>query len=225
MAINYILPFDENVLNILTDLQYSSDSDRINGVSSGLARSNLHNKLFRQTSVVASMIGELIKNAGLDASDANITTLLSNYQSALSTLYLSLTGGAITGTVDHQRNIVYKPKFLNYSEVYATNATATGSVIIDMNVGNNHILTLTGNTTLTIANSPPYLPSGQLGTFTLGIIQTSTPRTLTFPASVKFPDDIQTDISTANRIYFLTFLTLDGGVRYYNIGFVPRLVI
>lgn len=139
-----------------------------------------------------------------------------------STDFMRTIGGVFSGTVDHQRNIVYKPKFLNYSEVHATNATATGAVTIDMNLGNNHILILTGNTTLTISNAPPNLPSGQTGTFTLIIIQGATPRTITYPASFRFMDDIQPDISVANKIYFLTFVTLDGGTKYYNLGSALR---
>lgn len=82
MANNKFLIFDEDNTNLLTDEQYSSDAQRISGVMPGKARSILHNKLFRQVSIMASAIGQVVANSGIDASDSNFTNLVTAIQSA-----------------------------------------------------------------------------------------------------------------------------------------------
>lgn len=69
--------FDENKNNVQADAEYAADTQRQNGVIPGLAKSNLHNKLYRQVSIMSAAIGEFIKNLGLAASDADFTALVS----------------------------------------------------------------------------------------------------------------------------------------------------
>lgn len=66
---NDFLIFDENKDNMLTQELYNSDSDRTNGFKTGLARSNVNNKVLHQTSMMCNAIGELAKEQGLIASD------------------------------------------------------------------------------------------------------------------------------------------------------------
>jgi len=84
------------------------------------------------------------------------------------------------------------------------------SVTINLNNGNVFTHTLSGNTTYSITNAV----SGQAHSFTLIITQTATVRTLTFPSSVKWQDGEIPDMSTANKTYVLTFLTIDGGTTW-----------
>ncbi len=75
MATNNFLEFNSNKLNMQNDSEYAAESQRTNGVIGGIAKSKMHNKLFRQLSVMVSAIGEAIKNTGHDASDSDMQAL------------------------------------------------------------------------------------------------------------------------------------------------------
>jgi hypothetical protein len=96
----------------------------------------------------------------------------------------------------------------NYREKLVT--LSGTSTAINLSLGNVFTHTLTGNTIYSITNAV----SGQAHSFTLIITQTATVRTLTFPASVKWQDGEIPDMSTANKTYVLTFLTIDGGTTW-----------
>lgn len=82
MANNFLV-FDENNENVITDVEYQSHTQRIGGVLPGQALSNLHNKLYRQTSIMSSAIGDFISNNGFDASDTDKVALTSSLQGAI----------------------------------------------------------------------------------------------------------------------------------------------
>ena len=50
--------------------------------------------------------------------------------------------------------------------------------------------------------------------FTLIITQPATAVTLTFPASVDWGSNGLPDMTTASKIYVLTFISVDGGVKW-----------
>jgi len=96
----------------------------------------------------------------------------------------------------------------NYREKLVTlSGTDTA---INLSLGNVFTHSLTGNTTYTISNAV----SGQAHSFTLIINQTATVRTLTFPASVKWQGGEIPDMTTKNKTYVLTFMTVDGGTTW-----------
>lgn len=128
---------------------------------------------------------------------------------------MALSGGTFTGGVSHGRNEVTQPRFKDYSETVSTNATTTGSVNLNIANGNVFHNTLTGNTTFTFQNPAT---SGQACSFTLILIQDSTPRTVTWPASVRWNDNEAPDLSNVNKAIVLTFLTINAGARW--LGFV-----
>jgi hypothetical protein len=84
MASNNFIEFNPNKQNIMSDVDYSTESQRLNGVS-GIAKSTMHNKLFRQLSVMAAAIGEFIKGTGNDASDSDVATLVTSISKAFAT--------------------------------------------------------------------------------------------------------------------------------------------
>lgn len=96
----------------------------------------------------------------------------------------------------------------NYREKLVT--LSGTSTAINLSLGNVFTHTLSGNTTYSITNAV----SGQAHSFTLIITQTATVRTITFPASIKWQDGEIPDMSTANKTYVLTFLTIDGGTTW-----------
>ena len=75
---NDFLVFDENSENMLTQALYASDEDRTDGFKTGLARSNVNNKVLRQTSIMASAFGYLVSKQGGQASDTSKSVLVSN---------------------------------------------------------------------------------------------------------------------------------------------------
>lgn len=79
---NNFLVFDENNNNILTDAQYKVDTDRINGMTQGISRSIVFNKILRQASIMSSAFGSVLDSRGYDASDASLSSLTSSIDEA-----------------------------------------------------------------------------------------------------------------------------------------------
>ena len=84
----------------------------------------------------------------------------------------------------------------------------TGTIGIDLANGNSFYGTLTGNTTFTMAG----FTNAKECEFVLGIVQDSTPRSITWPAAVKWAGGTPPTISTASgaRDVFV-FRSRDGG--------------
>ena len=91
---------------------------------------------------------------------------------------------------------------------YKQVAEAVSALSIDMSTGNYFTKTISGNSTFTFANPPT---SGTVGTFTLELTHSS--GTVTFPTSVKWPDDTAPSL-TAGKTHLFVFITDDGGTRY-----------
>ena len=84
MATSNIKLFDENKANLLTDTEYNTNTQRLNGVQSGVASSKLNNKAMYQVSLVAYAIGQLMAANGKDANDANaVSTFVANMDATL----------------------------------------------------------------------------------------------------------------------------------------------
>ena len=84
----------------------------------------------------------------------------------------------------------------------------TGTIGIDLANGNSFYGTLTGNTTFTMTG----FTNAKECEFVLGIVQDSTPRSITWPAAVKWAGGTPPTISTASgaRDVFV-FRSRDGG--------------
>lgn len=122
-------------------------------------------------------------------------------------------GGTFTGTVAFGRNEVQQAKLKDYSEALITNAAAAGAVTLDIANGNVFDITLSGAVTLTFSNPAA---SGQACSFTLLVRQGTTAYAITWPSSVKWPGDVIPDISAISKTSVLTFLTVNGGNRWYG---------
>lgn len=83
MSANNFKVFNESKTNIMNDTDYSTHTQRKNGVSSGVAISGLHNKLYRQTSIVAKAVADFIASQGLDATDNDSSLFSTNLIKAL----------------------------------------------------------------------------------------------------------------------------------------------
>ena len=96
----------------------------------------------------------------------------------------------------------------NYTEKIATVSVLNGN--IDLSQGNVFQHTPSGNRTYVISSAV----NGQANSFTLIINMGSTVRTLTFPSSIKWQGGEIPDMTTANKTYVLTFMSVDGGTNW-----------
>lgn len=84
MPTNNFKLFDENRTNILTNAEYASNQQRINGVQSGIASSKLQNKSMYQNSLMSYALAQLMYQNGIDADDeAQVSTFISNLDATL----------------------------------------------------------------------------------------------------------------------------------------------
>ena len=70
--------FAENVAtdDIMTDSVYNADSQRKSGVAPGIALPSLHNKLYKQATIMPAAIAQCIVQAGYDANDSDYMGLV-----------------------------------------------------------------------------------------------------------------------------------------------------
>nr|DAG77001.1 MAG TPA: baseplate protein [Caudoviricetes sp.] len=64
--------------NIQSDNDYETDTQRVSGVVPGIALPALHNKLYKQATIMVAAIAQVIVQAGLDAMDDDYTGLVAN---------------------------------------------------------------------------------------------------------------------------------------------------
>lgn len=95
------LVFDSNQQNMMNDINYLASTYRQNGTGTGIAPSDIHNKLYYQTSIMSAALGAALAAKGFTVSDsslATLTTVLSNLTVAGDLAgYLALAGGTMTG--------------------------------------------------------------------------------------------------------------------------------
>jgi hypothetical protein len=80
MATHNFQIFDESMTDTMTDIDYQTDSQRTNGVIPGVANPLLHNKLYRQCSVMAYAIAQTIVARGYNADDSDPVALVNAIQ-------------------------------------------------------------------------------------------------------------------------------------------------
>lgn len=73
--------FNPNLTNMMDDNTYNTSGYRLNGAVSGLAPSNIHNKLYYQVTTMTAAFAQALANKGFTVSDDNfnnLVTVLSN---------------------------------------------------------------------------------------------------------------------------------------------------
>lgn len=84
MPTNNFKLFDEKKANMMTDEDYAINQQRLNGVQSGVASSQLQNKTLYQTSLMCYALSQLMAANGYDANDANaVSTFVNNLSSTM----------------------------------------------------------------------------------------------------------------------------------------------
>ena len=82
MPTNNFKLFDEKKANMMTDEEYAINQQRLNGVQSGVASSQLQNKTLYQTALMCYALAQLMAANGYDANDANAVSAFVNNLSA-----------------------------------------------------------------------------------------------------------------------------------------------
>ena len=109
----------------------------------------------------------------------------------------------------------------SYNETYAAVTSTSNATTVNCEAGNTFSHTLTENTTFTFSNPPA---SGTGYSFTLKVVQDSTARTITWPASVDWAAATAPTISTGSgEVDVFVFFTTDGGTTFY--GFTAGQVL
>lgn len=103
---------------------------------------------------------------------------------------------------------------LSYNESFSAVTSTSNATTVDCESGNTFSHTLTENTTFTFSNPPT---TGTAYGFTLKVIQDSTARTITWPASVDWPSATAPTLSSGSGdVDVFAFFTHDGGTTWYG---------
>jgi len=122
-------------------------------------------------------------------------------------------------------NVLSRPEILDYSITHYDNGNVSGTVTIDLENGNSHYLTLTGNATDLVLSNPP--ATGKEGSVKLYIEQGGTGSyTVAWSASetVLWASATAPTLSTGvGDIDVILLVTVDGGTTWF--GFVGGLTM
>ena len=89
---------------VVSDAEYAVNTQRIGGVVPGLAAADLHNKLYKQATIMAAAMAQVLVEQGQDALDSDYAGLVASIKK---TFLLSLNGEKPDAKGNLQKNFVY----------------------------------------------------------------------------------------------------------------------
>ncbi|MBN9078507.1 MAG: hypothetical protein BGN87_00090 [Rhizobiales bacterium 65-79] len=197
----------------------ATEKTKLAGIASGAdvtsatnVASAIHGATSKTTPVDADEIGLIdseASNALKKLTWANLKATLKNY---FDTLYVSLAGATMTGTLNLADQLLQRPTIEDYAETINALGTVGASPTIDLESGNVITATVAG-TAPTFAFSNPSA-SGKCCSFTL-ILTNGGLETIVWPASLKWMGDAAPTLNSAG-VDVLTFFTVDGGTTWYG---------
>ena len=164
--------------------------------------------------------GSTITIASTASGGGGVTTTAANTWTALQTFSVGITAYGATfgvGGVSMQNNQIRDVQLKDYYEIRAAPTISSGTLTLNLNDSNIFDVSLNGNiTTMTVSN----VPSGTVATgFTLLLTADGTLRTVTWPASFKWPGGSAPSVTSTNgKTDVYSFITLNNGTNWY--GFV-----
>ena len=157
-----------------------------------------------------------IVNLGVDATAAEL-----NYNNLSQPLGTSSASKVVTADANGDVNLTEELIAKSYNETHLAVTSTSNATTINCETGNMFSHTLTEATTFTFSNPPT---SGTGYSFTLKIVQDSTARLITWPASVDWAAATAPTISTGSgEVDVFVFFTTDGGTTFY--GFTAGQVL
>lgn len=114
-------------------------------------------------------------------------------------------------------NVLERAELTDYSVTHQALTITANAATLDLELGNSAVVDLqaaTGTVTLTVSNPPG---SGSYGEFNMRVIQGSTAREITWPASFKWPDGGTAPVLTAtdDAVDVISGFTDDGGTTWH----------
>ena len=116
--------FAESVaeLNVMSDPEYATDSQRIAGVVPGLASPKLHNKLYKQATIMSAAIAQVLVERGFNAMD-------NDYDGLVKAIRQAFAYSVNDNKPNDSGNIDYR--LLNFNDIYPV-----GSIYMSANNAN-----------------------------------------------------------------------------------------
>jgi hypothetical protein len=169
-------------------------------------------------------LGNIIQNTGVVVLSGGTTGLTNTFTPATGqatlggTLAVTHGGTGVTSSIGTGSVVLSNsPEIVSLREKKTNGTIAAGVLTIDCALGNVLAVTLNANiTTVTFTNAPT---SGTSYSIILSFTADGTPRTITWPASVRWPNGTApTMTSTVSKVDTIVLYTYDGGASWF--GFV-----
>lgn len=105
--------FAESATDVMTDSEYERSTQRTGGVTPGIAEASMHNKLYRQATIMGAALAQVLVERGFNAKDNDYPGLVAALKQALVFSVNDKKANA-NGNVDY--------KLLSISEIYPVNS-------------------------------------------------------------------------------------------------------
>jgi hypothetical protein len=202
-------------LNVLDGITATTaELNILDGVTATNTEINVLDGITATTAELNILDGVTATSAELNILDGvTATTAELNYLD-ITTLGTSEASKAVTADANGDVTLDEELKAKSYNETVEAITSTGGAATINCENANLFTHTLSENVTYTFS-SPPTTGTGY--GFTLKVVQDSTARTITWPASVKWGQNLTPTISTGSgEVDVFTFFTHDGGTNWYG---------
>lgn len=98
--------------NVMTDASYETDTQRVSGVVPGIADPLLHNKLYKQSTIMSAALAQVVAQAGYDAMDNDYTGLVANLRKTFA--------GSVNGVKPDDKGNIDLTEIINQLKAWST---------------------------------------------------------------------------------------------------------
>lgn len=98
--------------NVMTDASYETDTQRVSGVVPGIADPLLHNKLYKQSTIMSAALAQVVAQAGYDAMDNDYTGLVANLRKTFA--------GSVNGVKPDEKGNIDLTEIINQLKAWST---------------------------------------------------------------------------------------------------------
>ena len=202
MPTNNFKLFDQNKANLLSDTEYANATQRLNGVQTGVASSQLNNKFAYQVSLVAYAIAQIMNQNGLDASDTlAVSAFVGNLGGSLlqKVADKASSAEAVAGVLE---NKYISPATMKAAALLLSGGVMTGT--LDMN--NNQIINLPTPTSNSEPATKGYVDGNRIQ------------KTFTFLTNYATTESYQFTLNELNDFCYIeiSIIALQLSRRHYN---------